>query len=473
MSDEEIRFDDVAYREPLKARRPDLDPKLACIAYRLPGHEDMPIFLDKKPADAIERHSLRDTSVELGGILLGKECLDEVDGKPFVWITEALEAKHYENTQASFTYTHDSWGEITRERDEKYPDLDIVGWYHTHPDFGIFLSSHDLFIHHNFFDQPLQVAYVVDPIRQDRGFFFWRDGRMVQTGGFWLAAARPERSALARLVNDLEGFPPAAEGGGVSGLSPRLEAELIAMLSRPQTVSMASADRGQSAAVFTLLGAVLGATLILATLWLQSLARTVQEQSKQIEAMVKAQEKTVTSAKEGFSAERISAKEAALDAILGDLKLDPASPGLKAKLSQVVAQKNEAAQEVARIKVEKDAITDHAARLETRARTAEADFAKLSKKVDDTEKESGATIDELKSDLEKAKEDLMEKDRLGKDVASGALVRRYNWAWTLAVAGWGGFLACGIWLLMIVTREPQDPDRRDDDRPMHTTVSIT
>ena len=111
-------------------------------------------------------------------------------GEPFVWVTESLEAKHYENTQASFTYTHDSWEEITRERDAKHPDLDIVGWYHTHPDFGIFLSSHDLFIHHNFFDQPLQVAYVVDPIRQTRGFFQWRDGQMDQVGGFYLTARR-------------------------------------------------------------------------------------------------------------------------------------------------------------------------------------------------------------------------------------------------------------------------------------------
>ena len=61
----------------------------------------------------------RDTSVELGGILLGKECLDQQTGQPFVWITHSLEAKHYANTQASFTYTHDSWEEITRERDQK------------------------------------------------------------------------------------------------------------------------------------------------------------------------------------------------------------------------------------------------------------------------------------------------------------------------------------------------------------------
>ena len=42
-------------------------------------------------------------------------------------VTQSLEAKHYENTQASFTYTHDSWEEITRERDRLHPELDIVG----------------------------------------------------------------------------------------------------------------------------------------------------------------------------------------------------------------------------------------------------------------------------------------------------------------------------------------------------------
>ena len=146
--------------------------------------------------------------MELGGILLGKECVDDETGQPYVWVTQALEAKHYENTQASFTYTHDSWEEISRERDRLHPDLDIVGWYHTHPDFGIFLSGHDLFIHEHFFAQPLQVAYVVDPIRQTRGFFRWRGGGLQQVGGYYLTADRGDRIALARLVNDLEGLPP-------------------------------------------------------------------------------------------------------------------------------------------------------------------------------------------------------------------------------------------------------------------------
>ncbi len=254
--------------------------------------DDLPIFLDRKTADAIERHALRDTSVELGGIMLGQECVDDQTGEPFVWVTESLEAKHYENTQASFTYTHDSWEEITRERDRLHPDLDIVGWYHTHPDFGIFLSSHDLFIHRNFFDQPLQVAYVVDPIRQTRGFFRWRDGGLEQVGGYYLSADRGDRIALARLVNDLESLPNADAGGGGGGLSPRLEAELIAMLSRPHTVQASPADRAQVAALFGMMGLFAGVVLVAALAWLYSLTQQMHDQTVALSKLEKSVDQT-------------------------------------------------------------------------------------------------------------------------------------------------------------------------------------
>ena len=291
MSHDEIVFDEVRYRDPVRLRRPDRDRRWACLAYEVPAADDLPIFLGLATADAIERHALRDTSVELGGILLGKECLDDQTGEPFVWITAGLEAKHYENTQASFTYTHESWEEISRERDQRYPDLDIVGWYHTHPDFGVFLSHHDLFIQHNFFAQPLQVAYVVDPIRQTRGFFRWRDGKMEATGGYFLTAERGDRIALARLANDLENLPNHDAQGGLGGLSPRLEAELIAMLSRPATHAHAhvpTADRVQSLLLFTVLGALLGMLALSAVLWLNAINGHVADQARTLDDLRKA-----------------------------------------------------------------------------------------------------------------------------------------------------------------------------------------
>jgi hypothetical protein len=56
----------------------------------------------------------------------------------------------------------------------------MVGWYHSHPHFGIFLSDYDQFIHENFFREPWQVAYVVDPLLEQRGWFGWVDGKLVR-----------------------------------------------------------------------------------------------------------------------------------------------------------------------------------------------------------------------------------------------------------------------------------------------------
>ncbi len=278
-------FGDVRYREPARLKRPDRDPRIACVACQTPVPADLPIFLDRVPADMIERHALSDTSVELGGILLGKECVDPTTGEHFAWITQALEAKHYANTQASFTYTHDSWEEITRERERLFPDLDIIGWYHTHPSFGIFLSHHDLFIHQNFFSQPLQVAYVVDPIQTTRGFFQWSDGKMVQVGGFHLCAARSERVALSKLANDLENLPsPSGQGG--SSLSPRLEAELIKMLNRPaHQRSGDSGDRLPIAVFLGFLGSLLAVAAVAASLWLFQLNARLADQTESLVAL--------------------------------------------------------------------------------------------------------------------------------------------------------------------------------------------
>lgn len=294
---DDMVFGEIRFREPAKMRRPDRDPRIACIACQTPGPGDMPIFLDRVPADAIERHALSDTTVELGGVLLGKECVDPSDGTTFVWVTQALEAKHYANTQASFTYTHDSWEEITRERDRLHPGLDVVGWYHTHPNFGIFLSHHDLFIHKNFFDQPLQTAYVVDPIQGTRGFFQWSDGGMVQVGGFHLCAERHERAALSRLADQLENLPGTSTGGLGASLSPRLEAELIKMLNRPAPPRVAQGDGLALAVFFGFLG-TMGLVLLAGLgLWLRYVDARLDRQAESLAALAREVDETSTGRK--------------------------------------------------------------------------------------------------------------------------------------------------------------------------------
>jgi hypothetical protein len=62
--------------------------------------------------------------------------------------------------------------------DTTYPDMRILGWYHTHPGHGIFLSDMDLFIHKHFFNLPWHVAFVFDPQNQEEGLFAWRSANM-------------------------------------------------------------------------------------------------------------------------------------------------------------------------------------------------------------------------------------------------------------------------------------------------------
>jgi hypothetical protein len=57
-------------------------------------------------------------------------------------------------------------------------DARIVGWYHSHPGFGVFLSDHDTFIHNNFFSSPQQVAWVYDPHSDEEGCFGWDGDRL-------------------------------------------------------------------------------------------------------------------------------------------------------------------------------------------------------------------------------------------------------------------------------------------------------
>jgi proteasome lid subunit RPN8/RPN11 len=439
LSQDEIVFDEVRFREPQRARRPDRDRRFACLAYEVPGPDDLPVFLDHKAADAIERHALRDTSVELGGILLGKECVDEQTCAPFVWVTQALEARHYENTQASFTYTHDSWEEITRERERRHPELDVVGWYHTHPDFGVFLSGHDLFIQRHFFGQPLQVAYVVDPVRQTRGFFQWRGGSMAEVGGFYLTAERSDRVALARLANDLENVPSSEPSGG--GLSPRLEAQLIAMLSRPAThVSHASAaDRTQSAALFAMLGALLGVVGLSAVLWLNALHGNLQEQARAIDAVRKTLDE---------STER---QRVALDAAVGEAS--GATPeGFLKRYATAARDRDEARDRLANQQSINESLAAKNRQLTQDLTRLEKDY-KLASTFEKEAKQAAelrAQLDEAQAVAEKRRARLEELEPLldtpeGKK-ALAALVGNQK-TWYYAVAGWSLSLVLALALV--------------------------
>jgi proteasome lid subunit RPN8/RPN11 len=219
MSDD-IQFGDVEEAQPEKNLRPDRNRHFAVVKYGQPGERDLPVFVDLDVLLDMEAHAASDTSVELGGVMLGSHSHDD-EGRPFVVVTDTLRAEHYESTKGSFKFTHETWEKISRQRDEFPPELQMVGWYHTHPDWGVFLSGMDHFICNNFFNKPLDVAYVIDPCRLDRSFFQWT-GRKGENQrpmrGFYVIASRFRQLELEQTVQALEGkVPMPSYASGSSG----------------------------------------------------------------------------------------------------------------------------------------------------------------------------------------------------------------------------------------------------------------
>lgn len=122
---------------------------------------------------AIYPHVFGHADREVGGVLVGR-----VAGRPGLpLVTGAIAALSADEQRATITFTQDAWEHVHRTLDSEFPPEDrIVGWYHSHPGFGIFLSGHDLFIHRNFFNGPAQIAVVVDPRGRREGTFVWVDG---------------------------------------------------------------------------------------------------------------------------------------------------------------------------------------------------------------------------------------------------------------------------------------------------------
>lgn len=133
------------------------------------------VFLTQIAYSRICMHSVSDLDNEVGGILVGEWCADETRGQ-FIVVEQALPARHTRQGSVYLTFTQDSLVEIHEQIDLHHPGKKIVGWYHTHPRMGIFLSHYDTWLHKHFFPEPWQVALVVEPHSSNGGFFIRQNG---------------------------------------------------------------------------------------------------------------------------------------------------------------------------------------------------------------------------------------------------------------------------------------------------------
>ena len=130
------------------------------------------ILMEAEVARKIRQHARTSMKAEVCGVLIGNTEHERMTVEACIAGINAAQGG------AHVTFTQDTWEHIYKIKDKEYPDHKIVGWYHSHPGFGVFLSEHDLFIQQNFFSNPQQVAWVYDPHTDEEGCFGWVGGNI-------------------------------------------------------------------------------------------------------------------------------------------------------------------------------------------------------------------------------------------------------------------------------------------------------
>jgi proteasome lid subunit RPN8/RPN11 len=133
------------------------------------------VFLSQSAYCRISLHSTSELDDEVGGALVGLWCLDRDSNEQFIVVQHMLPARHTRQGSVYLTFTQDTLVDFHEQIEKNYEGKRIVGWYHTHPRMGIFLSHFDTWLHNNFFPEPWQVALVVEPHGSTAGFFIRRD----------------------------------------------------------------------------------------------------------------------------------------------------------------------------------------------------------------------------------------------------------------------------------------------------------
>ncbi|HEY8668068.1 MAG TPA: Mov34/MPN/PAD-1 family protein [Tepidisphaeraceae bacterium] len=168
---------------------------------RRPGYQ---VVIAQSVLNAMYKHGHSMPQTEICGVLVGRGMQDELG--PFLLVDASIEGDHAEGHAAQVTFTADTWLHIQEVMDREHADRRIVGWYHTHPGFGIFLSGMDLFIQDNFFNLPWQFAFVYDPVNDEQGLFAWKEGRAARSDFLVMEDEPPTHSPNS--PSELEKKPP-------------------------------------------------------------------------------------------------------------------------------------------------------------------------------------------------------------------------------------------------------------------------
>ncbi len=128
------------------------------------------VYVEESAWNSLLEHFRREAgkNLEAMGLLLGEVYSHE--GREWVFVKEYVTAPN-DASAVLVSFTEEAFKELIPLVAKKIKKSLIVGWAHSHPGYGCFLSATDQATQRNYFSESFNVALVVDPLKGDKKFF--------------------------------------------------------------------------------------------------------------------------------------------------------------------------------------------------------------------------------------------------------------------------------------------------------------
>lgn len=133
------------------------------------------VFMNRQVHEMIWQHISSDTSLELGGALLGYYA--EWKQQKFLIITDVfIQPVEYFASPVMIKFTNRFYDELENslaQIKQNFPSVVRLGLFHSHPNYGVYMSKTDALDFKRTITLSYQIAMIFDPVRQEDGLYFW------------------------------------------------------------------------------------------------------------------------------------------------------------------------------------------------------------------------------------------------------------------------------------------------------------
>jgi len=165
-------------------------------------------------------HAKSSLGAEICGVLVGHIYTDEKGA--YVDVQAIIQGDSARQASTHVTFTQETWNNIHETLERHYAKMQIVGWYHSHPGFGVEFSDMDIFIQKNFFSAPTQIALLTDPMNGDVAICINTSEGIANLDRFWVNS----REVRCRVPATIEAAPAGGDIARNSGDLQALETRL-------------------------------------------------------------------------------------------------------------------------------------------------------------------------------------------------------------------------------------------------------